>query len=205
MLAISLLLVLAPAALAQDDDAEKKLPEVGDEATDFTLHVLGDRRGDGLGDDGLGDDGDEPVEANLYKQLEEGPVVLLVLRGYPGYQCPVCSRQMSQFLREAKKFEEAGATVWMVYPGPGEALERFATEFVASRELPDGFKMLLDPDYEFTNAWNLRWDAPRETAYPSTFVIGKDKAITFAKISMSHRGRSEPEEVLEAVPAESGS
>lgn len=189
-LAILLTLICCPVAQAQRTIAKEsdQLPQVGDEAANFSLTVLGPQRSEG-----------EAEKANLHEQLEMSPVVLLVLRGYPGYQCPICSRQVGQFLREADKFAEAKVAVWMVYPGPAEELDRFAREFIASRKLPKSFKLLLDPDYGFTNAWHLRWDAPRETAYPSTFIIGMDKKIKFAKISKSHGGRSRPDEVLKAL------
>ena len=58
-----------------------------------------------------------------------------------------------------------------------------------------------DPDYTFTNAYNLRWDAKRETAYPSTFVIAADGTIKYAVVSKEHGGRSKAADVLKAVPA----
>jgi len=122
-------------------------------------------------------------------------VVLVVLRGYPGYQCPVCNQQVGQFLQQADKFKAAGAQLVFVYPGASKDLALRAKEFWADRSLPDHVQLLIDPDYKFTNAYHLRWDAPKETAYPSTFVI-QDRKITFAKVSQTHGGRAKVEEVL---------
>ena len=61
--------------------------------------------------------------------------------------------------------------------------------------------LLLDPDYSFTNAYGLRWDAPRETAYPSTFVIDTDGTVRYAKISKSHGDRAEVSDVIKALDA----
>jgi hypothetical protein len=58
---------------------------------------------------------------------------------------------------------------------------------------------VTDPDYTFTNAYNLRWDVPRETAYPSTFVMDKQRKIHFARISKTHGGRTSAAEVLKAA------
>lgn len=58
--------------------------------------------------------------------------------------------------------------------------------------------MLLDPDYEFTNLYGLRWDAPRETAYPSTFLIDGHGVIFFSKIVKEHGGRTTAAEILDA-------
>ena len=124
-----------------------------------------------------------------------------MLRGFPGYQCPICSRQVGQLVEQADKFKAAGAQVVFIYPGPSSGLTGRAKEFIGEKTLPDHFQMLVDPDYKFTNAYHLRWDEPRETAYPSTFVLTKDRKITFAKISQSHGDRTKADDVLKALAA----
>jgi peroxiredoxin len=159
------------------------VPAIGDKAADFGLKAL------------------DGKAVKLSAETAKGPVALLVLRGYPGYQCPLCTRQVSDFLGKAAEFKKAGATVLMVYPGPAADLDRHAKEFLAGKSLPDGFALLTDPDYTFTNAYRLRWDAKNETAYPSTFVIGKDGVIRYAVVSKTHVGRTQAAEVLKAIPA----
>jgi peroxiredoxin len=158
-------------------------PEIGDEAADFELDSLGGEK------------------VKLSKLTDEGPVVLIVLRGYPGYQCPVCNAQAGQFLSNADKFQAAKARVVLIYPGPARGLKNHAEEFMQGKTLPDNFRLLLDPDYAFTNAYGLRWAAPKETAYPSTFVIDGKRKIQFAKVSMTHGGRTSPQEVLRVLQA----
>ena len=138
-------------------------------------------------------------EVSLKETLKQGPVVLVVLRGYPEKQCPLCSKQVAALIREAKAFREAHATVLMVYPGGAKDLELRAMEFLKDSQLPESFSLLLDPGYQFTNAYHLRWDAPKETAYPSTFVIDSDGTVRMATVSKSHGGRSEVAEVLKVV------
>lgn len=135
----------------------------------------------------------------LSDAIGQGPVVLLVLRGFPGYQCPLCNRQVTEFVKNGPEFAKAGARVVMVYPGPPENVQAKAKEFVTGKNLPQHFELLVDPNYVFTNLYNLRWDAPNETAYPSAFVIDKKGLITFAKISNSHGGRATAAEVLAAL------
>ena len=137
----------------------------------------------------------------LAEVLRKGPAVVMVLRGNPGYQCPLCTRQVGQFIAAAEDFAAANATVVMVYPGPEAKLDVKAGEFLKDTKLPDGFHLLIDPDYTFTDEWHLRWDAPKETAYPSTFVIDKDGKIRFAKISKTHGDRASVEDVIKALKA----
>ena len=172
-----------PAAPAKSDDQP---PAVGDVATDFTLPKLGGG------------------EVNLEDLNAEGPVAVVVLRGWPGYQCPICSRQYASFYAKREDFAKAGANVVFIYPGPADGLDSHAEEFFAnSDDLPENFVLATDPDYEFTDAYGLRWDAPKETAYPSTFVVGSDGKVLFSKISMTHGDRAEVADVLKAMPAKS--
>ncbi len=182
--AVAVVLGLMSSTVRAADEAEPKRPAVGENAPDFELASV---------------DGKEQIK--LTAQLKEGPVVLLVLRGYPGYQCPVCTAQIGKFLNRAKAFAAEKATVILVYPGPADGLKSHAEDFVRGKTLPANFHLLLDPDYKFTNSYRLRWDAKNETAYPSTFVIGQDGKIRFAKISKTHGGRSSPDDVLKAIQA----
>jgi peroxiredoxin Q/BCP len=127
------------------------------------------------------------------------PVVLVMLRGWPTYQCPVCSRQARDFIAHASEFARRGAQVLMVYPGPSEELQKRAREFLDGKDWPKDFLLALDPDYAFTNAYGLRWDAPKETAYPATFIISREGRIQFAQISKSHGGRTTAAQVLQEL------
>ena len=110
-------------------------------------------------------------KVSLSALADQGPVVLVVLRGYPGYQCPICTAQVGELMGKAREFQDARSRVILVYPGPSEGLKQRAGEFIRGKTLPENFQILLDPDYTFTKSYGLRWDAPKETAYPSAFVI----------------------------------
>jgi hypothetical protein len=47
---------------------------------------------------------------------------------------------------------------------------------MTGKKLPADFDLVLDPGYDFTNTYGLRWNAPNETAYPSTFLINREGA-----------------------------
>lgn len=157
-------------------------PNVGEKAPDFKLSTP------------------EGKSVRLSEVISKGPLVLVVLRGYPGYQCPYCNRQVQDFIQKSQAFDGAGARVVMVYPGPPQDLGAKANEFLADKKLPDNFDLVLDPGYEFTNLYGLRWDAPHETAYPSTFLIDRHGAIFFSKIVKEHGGRTTAAEILDALP-----
>lgn len=173
--------VAAITAFAVGCTAADPGPKVGSEAKDFELTALGGEK------------------VKLSKLTESGPVVLVVLRGYPGYQCPLCTRQFNEIRAKADEFKTAGANVVFIYPGPADNLKAKADEFVKGKDYPAHVHVLLDPDYSFTTAYGLRWDAKNETAYPSAFVIGKDRKVTFAKVSTTHAGRVPATELLAAV------
>lgn len=162
--------------------AADDFPKVGDKAAEFELQELFSGE-----------------KVRLTSELKQGPVVLVVLRGYPGYQCPACSRQVGSLIQEASAIQKTGARVILVYPGLGKDLELRAKEFFMKHKLPEHFRVVTDPDYKFTNAYRLRWDAPRETAYPSTFVIQPQGKIVFAQISKTHGDRAHADVVLKTL------
>ncbi|MCU1257723.1 MAG: putative bacterioferritin comigratory protein (Bcp) [Bryobacterales bacterium] len=157
-------------------------PVVGEKAPEFALSTS------------------EGKSVRLSEMMSKGPVVLVVLRGYPGYQCPYCNRQVQDFIQKSQGFAEAGAHVVLVYPGPPEDLGARANEFLTGKKMPDKMELVLDPGYDFTNLYGLRWDAPHETAYPSTFLIDNKGVIFFSKIVKEHGGRTTAAEILDALP-----
>lgn len=174
-----LLTILSTTALALR--APVLPPAVGEKAPSFTTRTL-DRK-----------------DVRLQPLLKRGPVVLVVLRGYPGYQCPFCTRQVGELITKDAEFDKRRASVVLVYPGPAKGLESYAGEFVAGKDIPAHFRFTLDPDYRFATSYGLRWDAPGETAYPSTFVIARNGRVAFAKVSRSHGDRAKVEEILAAL------
>lgn len=168
-------------SVATMNAGEAKQPQEGKKFADFELKDL---------------NGDSH---KLSEKAKDKNVVILVLRGYPGYQCPLCTKQVARYLDAAERFAASEAEVIMIYPGEKDSVSDYAKEFIASTEFPENFTFLIDPDYQFLVANGLRWDAEKETSYPSTFVIGKDRKVVFAKISRSHGGRTKPAQALQAL------
>ena len=153
-------------------------PSVGEKAPDFALTSV------------------EGKSVKLSDLASKAPVALVVLRGFPGYQCPFCQRQVQDFIQNSKAFADAGIRVVFVYPGPPADLTTRANEFLAGKEFPKSFEMLLDPGYTFTNLYGLRWDEPRETAYPSTFLLDQRGIIFYAQTARLHSGRTAAASIL---------
>ena len=182
-IALALISVLFP--LLSSIPLRAETPEVGNAAPDFTLSTFD---GKSLG---------------LSELARSGPVVLIVLRGYPGYQCPFCTRQVHDYIAHADEFAAKRAQILLVYPGPSARLDEHAREFLTKQaKLPPNVHLVIDPDYAMTNQYGLRWDAPQETAYPSTFVMDKNRTVLFRNISRSHGDRTSAEEVLPQLPKE---
>lgn len=184
-IASSAYLVAPSNALAQETvakDASNATPKVGDQSPDYQwTHLDGQK-------------------VSLSELLKKGPVVIALLRGYPGYQCPACTKQVGDLVSLSKEFASRNANVVLVYPGAVKDLKTKGKEFLGKTELPKHFHFVLDQDYGFTNRYGLRWDADAETSYPSTFVVGRDGKVLYSKISRTHGGRAEAKEVLAAVP-----
>ncbi len=154
-------------------------PKVGDKAPDFALKTLDDQT------------------VRLSELTANSNVVLVVLRGWPGYQCPLCTAQVHDFIGSAPAFAKANARVVFVYPGPADDLKAHAKDFLGNKEWPKDFVYVIDPAYKMVNAYGLRWDAPRETAYPSTFILDRKGIVQFVKISHTHGDRTKASAIVE--------
>jgi peroxiredoxin len=164
--------------------AHAQTPAKGQTAPDFTLSTVNGT----------------PVQ--LSAETSKGTTVLVILRGYPGYQCPFCQQQAHDLITHATQFANKKITVVLVYPGPPAELDRRAKEFLSKQAaLPPNVTLLTDPDYKVTNLYGVRWNAPEETAYPSTFLLDKNRTVLFERISRSHGDRVTADEVLAQVPA----
>jgi len=180
--ALSALLVLGTGVSRLE--AQATTPDLGSKAPAFALSTP---------------EGKTVRLAELEKHSE---VVLIVLRGYPGYQCPFCQKQVHDFETHASDFAARGAQLLLVYPGPHGDLDAHAREFLSQEDsLPSNFHLVIDPDYTVTNLYGLRWDAPHETAYPSTFLIHRNGIIHYRKISHEHGDRTTAEQVLAELSA----
>lgn len=135
----------------------------------------------------------------LSDQYRQGAVVVVVLRGYPGYQCPICMRHVATLANRAATLKRFATKVILIYPGDSESLEQHAEKFAGKRRLPEPMVIVRDDRMDTVRKWGLRWDARSETAYPATYVIDRNGRIRWKQVSTSHAGRSTVEEILKEL------
>jgi len=85
-------------------NANAQTPAKGETAPDLTLSTL------------------DGVKVQLFGETSKGTTVLVILRGYPGYQCPFCQKQAHDFIAHASEFAKVKTTVLLVYTGPPPSL-----------------------------------------------------------------------------------
>ncbi len=188
--AFGLLLLLTTIAFSSTAQAQRRQakpgkepphpPKVGETAPDFELANL------------------KREKVSLKALTKKSSVVILALRGWYGKQCPICNRQVGEFLSKKEALSEV--QVVMIYPGEAADLDKYAKQFIGSKMFPENYHFVLDPDFKFTNSWGLRWEAPRETAYPSTFVVDQEQKIVFGKTVVSHGDRVDVATVIANLP-----
>ena len=163
--------------------AMAETPGTGSEAPDFSLPTP------------------TGASVSLANETAKGTTVLVMLRGYPGYQCPYCVMQVHDFAEHSAGFAAKGVHVLFIYPGPPADLDLHVKEFLAKgAALPANVQVVIDPDYKVTKLYGLRWDAPHETAFPATFILDRSRKILFEKIVHTHGDRTKAEEVLALIP-----
>jgi peroxiredoxin len=159
-------------------------PGVGQRAPDFTLTAL------------------DGTSLSLNSYTSHGRVVLVLLRGYPGYQCPFSQQQFQSYQQAAAQFATLGTQVVFVYPGTAsKSLADDAAQLLGGQTLPANMHLVLDPDYVFANQYGLRWDDPNQTVYPSTFLIDSTGIIFYAHTGRSSSDLTPPTDALLALNA----
>jgi len=156
-------------------------PAVGDKMKDFTLSKL------------------DGTKLSLSALEKSGPVVVVMLRGWVGYQCPYCTRQVGDFITHAKELSEHGTNVVFIYPGAADTVQVKAEDFVSGKTVPANMHFVTDPELKVVKMLNLFWDAKNENSYPSTFLVDKSGTVRFAKISKSHADRAEASAVIAEI------
>ena len=178
--ASGLVIALAFTVIAPAQAVEPTL-QVGETAPDFALDSL------------------DGQKVSLSALADQGPVVLVVLRGYPGYQCPICTAQVGDLMGKAPRLSGRQVSCDPGIPGAVGGTQATGRRVHPWQNPAGELSNPPRPRFHVHEELRPRWDAPKETAYPSAFVIDSTRTIRFAKISHSHGGRAKAAEILEAL------
>ncbi|MDZ7805285.1 peroxiredoxin-like family protein [Thiohalophilus sp.] len=150
---------------------------------------------------------------SLYKQLENGPVVLVF---YRGAWCPYCNLQLHTLRESLPAIEGEGAQLITVTPQkPDKSLEQ-----VKKDDYP--FEILSDLDSSAMKAYNLYFEVPIELVdvyrrnfgldladyngdgryvlpVPATYIIDREGIIRAGAADVDYKERMEPAAIVEAL------
>ena len=124
-------------------------------------------------------------------------VVLVVLRGFVREVCVYCVTQTEALCDNYDDFVNAGADVFVLYPGERNRLETFMDSFSKVSKLSGAppIGVLYDPDSRLVERMGIE----AELAIPSTFVLDEDGVVRFSYVGTSIDDRPAAKDVLEAV------
>lgn len=150
----------------------------------------------GVLDVSLPDSQGNSVDLRQYRGKQS--VVLVVMRGYPGFICPNCSAQTSRLVSNRGEFEKRNAQILVLFPGPTDHLG----EFVAKARPPGGppelpFPVLLDPQFELVDRLGIRGDL----AKPSTYILDANGQVRFAYVGATTADRPSVRAMLQQLDA----
>lgn len=175
---------------------EAKGLKVGDKVPDFSAVDLNDN------------------VFTLSELLEKGPMVLIF---YRGQWCPFCNKHLKTLEKNLDKIYEKGASVVAVSPENSEFLKRTADKTKAS------FSLLYDEGYKIADAFDVAFrptklerviynkilkadlktahsDDNQQLPIPATFIIGKDRKITWRHFDPDYKKRSTVDDIVQNIP-----
>jgi peroxiredoxin len=144
----------------------------------------------------LTDSKGQPIDLKKYRGQKN--IVLVVMRGYPGYVCPNCSAQTSRLIRHYSEITARDAEVLVVFPGPSEHLKDFVSvsqNQAANAEVP--FPVLLDEKFTLVDRLGIRGNL----AKPSTYILDKQGDVRFAFVGATSADRPSVKALLQQLDA----
>ncbi len=170
-----------------------KALNVGDKAPDFALNNALNK------------------SVSLYKELENGPVILTWYRG--GW-CPYCNITLHYLQEKLPEFKKAGATLIALTPElPDNSLstsEKNNLEFTVLSDVANKvgkeygvvFKLTNEVASVYEESFGLiksNGDDSNELPLAATYVIDENGIIQYAFLDPDYRNRAEPAEIIAAL------
>jgi peroxiredoxin len=132
------------------------------------------------------------------------PLVLVFMRGFPGFICPYCTTYTAQIAARYDEIKATGAEVVVVYPTKEEdasKIEEFvaAADEILAEEGEDAipFPVVLDPGTKIVKKYRLEGDLSR----PSTFVLDPKGTIRYAYVGKNSGDRPAVDRIVQEVEA----
>lgn len=132
------------------------------------------------------------------------PLVLVFMRGFPGFICPYCTTYTAQIATRYAEIKAAGAEVVVVYPTKEEDAAKIEEFVRAANEILEEegegaipFPVLLDPGTKVVRKYRLEWDLSR----PSTFILDAKGTIRYAYVGKTSDDRPAVDRIVKEVEA----
>lgn len=166
---------------------------VGDKAPNFTLQNALNK------------------SVSLYKELENGPVVLTWYRG--GW-CPYCNITLHYLQEKLPEFQKAGATLIALTPElPDNSLstsEKNQLEFTVLSDVGNTIGKEYGVVYQLTDdvaaiyeagfgLSKTNGDASNQLPLAATYVIDRHGIIQYAFLDADYKERAEPSDIIDAL------
>ncbi|WP_016914295.1 peroxiredoxin-like family protein [Vreelandella stevensii] len=151
-------------------------------------------------------------KVSLDELLKDGPVVLSF---YRGLWCPFCNLTLAALQRELPKIQQAGAALVAISPQTPEATEATVDQ------LKTTFPVLSDSGNTVARAYGLVFtlsdemrpiysalgaDLPKvngdesyELPLAATFIINRDKKVSYAFVDSDYTRRIEPSDIVDIL------
>lgn len=151
-------------------------------------------------------------EVELYKLLQDSPVVVTF---YRGSWCPYCNLALQALNNELGKIEDKAKLIAISPQTPDNSLttqERLELKFEVlsdtenqiAKELGLVFKFSPELEDVYKNGFGLDFSSiygsdVYELPIPATYVIGMDKEIKYAFLDVDYRKRAEPSKIVDVL------
>jgi len=142
-------------------------------------------------------DGDGRIHA-LADIREDGPALLLFMRGFEGFVCPYCIKQTLELLENRATIERSGAEVVIVYPGVEQDARKFIAAIRRHRDTTPGedlFVTWLDLNGEALAKLGVD---PRESR-PATFIVDSEGRLVYRYVGRNREDRPAVEALLQVI------
>ncbi len=133
---------------------------------------------------------------HLRESLPNKKILLVILRGFAGSVCLVCSSQTIALSKNIDKFREKNTEVVLVYPGKMEAIPHFIASVQSMEEdteLP--FPILLDVSLGLVNSFKISGSL----AKPTSILIDENDIIRYAYVGKHPGDRPTIENLLQII------